>query len=372
MKDKNEKFARHWALAGAAAWAVIAGLAGGGHAPFGQIELLFLLAPLVVVPLAWELMTTATTMPESRGGGWFRRLQPLASASAIAAFWLGPGKRSGALALPWLALCGCVCLARFREMWARRDRSLESMITAVACADLAVGGVWLVISRLGWHPAYAQEPIVLLTATHFHYSGFATAVLAAVMVRKSRGWFPVSRVPAAVALLVCGLPFAVAAGFVFSPVLRAVAAGALALAMTGLATLQFRAAAQARNKTAAIFLRISATAVIAGVSLAAVYAAGELLGAAWITIPRMANTHGLLNGIGFVLFGLLGWRIEVSAAAGRENEDENRNHRRDGLCGPAPGEDPGGRGTRNRADRAWAGPARFIGVQFAAHDFHDR
>lgn len=38
-------------LAGALLWAILAASAGRGSAPLGVIELLFLFAPLVVVPL---------------------------------------------------------------------------------------------------------------------------------------------------------------------------------------------------------------------------------------------------------------------------------------------------------------------------------
>jgi len=53
----------------------------------------------------------------------------------------------------------------------------------MARIDLAVGGAWLVASRLGMRPMGIQEPIVLLTAVHFHYAGFATATIAAATLR---------------------------------------------------------------------------------------------------------------------------------------------------------------------------------------------
>lgn len=44
--------------------------------------------------------------------------------------------------------------------------------------------------------------------------------------------------------------------------------------------------------------------------LAAAYAIGDFFHRDWLLIPRMASTHGLLNSVGFVLPGLLGWLTE--------------------------------------------------------------
>src|SRR5262249_46384444 len=45
--------------------------------------------------------------------------------------------------------------------------------------------------------------------------------------------------------------------------------------------------------------------------LAGLYAFSEYRHRDWITLPAMANSHGLLNGMGFVLLGLLGWVLEL-------------------------------------------------------------
>ncbi len=37
---------------------------------------------------------------------------------------------------------------------------------------------------------------------------------------------------------------------------------------------------------------------------------GIFQGKDWLLIPCMASTHGLLNGLGFVMLGLLGWLVE--------------------------------------------------------------
>jgi hypothetical protein len=54
-RDRAERWGAGWALAGAAAWAGVAVLARMGIARIGVIELMFLFAPLVIVPLGMEL-----------------------------------------------------------------------------------------------------------------------------------------------------------------------------------------------------------------------------------------------------------------------------------------------------------------------------
>src|SRR5580700_2989743 len=54
-RNDNGIWARGWATAGAVVWAGIAVLARMGIARLGAIELLFLFAPLVIVPLGMEL-----------------------------------------------------------------------------------------------------------------------------------------------------------------------------------------------------------------------------------------------------------------------------------------------------------------------------
>ena len=48
--------------------------------------------------------------------------------------------------------------------------------------------------------------------------------------------------------------------------------------------------------------------------LASIYAIGDWLKQDWLLIPRMGSTHGVLNGLGFALPGLLGWLIHGSAS----------------------------------------------------------
>jgi hypothetical protein len=181
----------------------------------------------------------------------------------------------------------------------------------IARVDLVVGGAWLVASRWGMRPMGIQEPIGLLTAVHFHFAGFATAMIAAATIRFSekRGEHPWLK---RLVLMVVGLPIVVAAGFVISPVVKMVAALLFSASVAGLAIAVRACGTKAANTTARILLQVAAGAVFAGMVLSGAYAVADYLGSGALTIPQMARTHGVLNAVGFCLSGLLGWLVESS------------------------------------------------------------
>ena len=309
-------WAAGWATAGAAVWAGIAILARVGVARIGAIELLFLFAPLVIVPLGMELGRVMV------GGGWAdelgRRLQPLGAGLAVVAVLLPPGRRAGVIALGWMIVCllmagdGVVRLGR--ALWGDADRSVRATwaVVGIARIDLAVGGSWFVASRLGMRPMGIQEPIGLLTAVHFHFAGFATAMIAAATLRfaERRGE---QRWLRRVVMIVVGMPFVVAAGFVISPRIKMAAAVAFSAGVAGLAIFLRGCGRRAGNGTARILLQVAAGAVFAGMIFSAAYAVADFVGSDVLTIPQMARTHGILNGVGFCMTGLLGWLVENSS-----------------------------------------------------------
>jgi YndJ-like protein len=304
-------------MVGAAAWAALAVLARMGIFRAGAMELLFLFAPLVIVPLGMELgrvsggavRGTARRLEEAA-----QSLQPLGAALAIVAVWLPPGKWAGLVAAGWMVVCGLAALGGMLEL--RRsfaDRSVRATRFGanVGGVDLAVGGAWLVASRLGWQPMGIQEPIGLLTAVHFHFAGFATATIAATTLRYVERWGE-RRWLRRLVIVVAILPFLVAAGFVVSPVLKMAAAAVFSGSVAVLAGFMWRCAGRMQDGTGRAFLRIASGCVWAAMALSVAYAVSDFLKSDFLTIPRMASTHGVLNAAGFCLLGLLGWLLEGS------------------------------------------------------------
>jgi hypothetical protein len=298
-------------------WTAIAVLARIGILRLGEIELLFLLAPLVIVPLGMELGRVIEE--SSRLEETARRLQPLGAVLAVVAMWLAPGTRAGVAAVGWMVVCALMAVggvlrsghAIFQNRTGEAPVAIWSVAFAIAQIDLAVGGAWLVASRLGMRPMGIQEPIGLLTAVHFHFAGFATATIAAATLRftedrEDHGWLK------PVALMVVGMPFVVAAGFVISPLLKMAAAVLFSASVAALAIAVRSCGVRTESGTARVLLQVAAGAIFAGIVLSAAYAVADFVGSDVLTIPQMARTHGILNAFGFCLLGLLGWLVEGS------------------------------------------------------------
>jgi hypothetical protein len=315
-----------------------------GIARIGVIELMFLFAPLVIVPLGMELGRMGGF--ESGIAGMAQTLQPLGAVLAVVAICLPPGERAGLAAAGWMVVCGLMAFAGVAELGAlvvgsaarienrtgeapvatrvvavsKRAAYRQALVRIAACVawvDLAVGGAWLVASRLGWRPMGIQEPIGLLTAVHFHFAGFATAMIAGATLRfaevRFAGRDTLLRWLRGVVALVLVMPFVVAAGFVISPRIKMVAAMVFSASVAGLAGFVWMCSACVEDATARRFLRGAAGAVFVGMALSGTYAVADFVKSDLLPIPRMASTHGVLNAAGFCLLGLLGWIVDGSA-----------------------------------------------------------
>jgi len=313
MDDGNtDRWARISATLGAGLWAVLAALAAGRRAPLGSIELLFLLAPLVIVPLGIRLAGIIAPGNAAWLDGVILMVQPFGAGLTVAAFWRPQGTVAGALVVPWAIVCGSIALQGLLGVMRGADRSLTTIAINIGRMDLVLAAAWLLLSRWGIHSGF-QEPIVLLTAVHFHYTGFATALIAATVLHFARRQKGTARPLGWLVALAVLVPFVIAAGFVFSPSLKVAAVVLLSVSLAGVSLYTLRLSKELENGTARGFIRVSSVAVLAGMTLATIYGIGDALGKPWLLIPRMAGTHGLLNGVGFVLFGLLGWIVEQSA-----------------------------------------------------------
>ena len=306
----NSRWTMGSAKLGGVVWVAIAVLVVSRRAPFGIIELLFLLAPLVVVPLGLEVLRYHGAMQSPTLGRVIRILQPFGATLAVISFWFPPGVVAGALSLGWLAVGLLTALMAILDAFRPGRWSLERLVFNIARIDLAIAGCWFVTSRLGFAPMGFQEPIVLLTAVHFHYSGFATALIAGVTLKACD-----QRQPRAATWIVAAavlVPFLLAAGFVFSPQLKLICALILAVTLLGFSVLQFSVARDFESARARTLLRISGGLLIPGMLLVTIYSIGEYTGNYWLVIPRMAHLHGPMNGPGFVLLSLLAWVVEKS------------------------------------------------------------
>jgi hypothetical protein len=110
------------------------------------------------------------------------------------------------------------------------------------------------------------------------------------------------------AAIILGVPL-VGVGISLSPHVEVAAAMLLAIGCTILAIRQIQAALATREPTCITLLCVSSLSLLTAMGLAAVYALGEFMGHAWLSIPTMIRSHGAANAFGFATCGLAGWAV---------------------------------------------------------------
>lgn len=270
-------------------------------------------APLVIVPVALSLIVIDDKHILQRIAMIFHLPAALC---AVASMCVNTGSTSAMLALPWLmqnlviAVYGVVF---FFAVW-NREKSLAEQLPVISvlmgCLYIPVAGVWLVSSNMGITFGF-RSTIVLLTAAHFHYAGFALSILAGLSgfsIDENRRI--VHKVYHSVGWIVVFCPVFVAAGIIFSPLLEMVAACVLAAAII-LFSGRIACGFACKNWLSKVFFVVAFLAMIATMALAATYALSEYYEWHVISIETMAITHGVANAFGFTFLSLCAWLIEV-------------------------------------------------------------
>jgi hypothetical protein len=293
----------------------------------GILVLALMLAPAVVVPLGIALAARRTSREPPtlfyRGAVCLLPLDMLASGIGWTAL---PGHRDAILCAA-VHVVVCVLIAAYGAARAfSRVRGagfaglftpLPEMAIDVGLMLLPVGSVWLLASRaasslLGFH-----EPIVTLTAAHFHYAGFAAPL---VIGCAGRLFALADATEAKVALAyrigtitVCaGIPLT-AIGIMTTHTVEATAAVTLAcgmlIACLLLVVVVPRRAAE-RSKAAAALFGIAGIALLGTMALAATFAVTSSAGRGSafdgpLSVQTMIDYHGGGNALGFALCALL-------------------------------------------------------------------
>jgi hypothetical protein len=294
-------------LLGSLVWLVMVAGTWSGWPQLGVIELLFLLAPWIVVPLASSLIPTlVSSEPPTAQRPTLKWIIFTAAALATISFFLPTGILAASFAGAWWLVCASFALRGLRRLWRHRAHSFSQFCFAAGEAYLFVGGTWLVASRLGLQPVGFQEPIVLLTAVHFHFAGFLSAVLAGLTYERLRETRWSKPLAAALASVVVG-PGLLGLAFLVGPKVKLAAVILIVAGQFGLATGMIRVALGNVNAIARTMLLLSSGCVVAGMALAASWALGEYPLQPFVDLGRMERVHGALNAVGFGICGLIGW-----------------------------------------------------------------
>src|SRR5215213_8134246 len=271
------------------------------------IHKVVIFAVLVVVPLGLSVV-----VPADQNGLFLYRLavfaQPLAALLTVASFFFEKGLTSAALSSAWLIVTILVALFGLVRLASRGFHPIEELSIDAGLLYLPVAGVWLVVYRSGIQPFGYGEMIILLTAVHFHFAGFATPIIAGMSGRVlARRNYPRNAFAVSVFAIVAAMPL-VAAGITFSPWIGFIGALQLTIGLLILAALTLGWVGPAITSLGwRTLLSIGAVCSCAAMVLACLYAYSLATQTLILTIPKMAMTHGLLNAFGFVTCSLFVW-----------------------------------------------------------------
>jgi YndJ-like protein len=299
------------ALGGGIVWLALVATRLVGLTRLTLIDLLFLLAPLVIAPLGLALIAFDEGLPQVLLRAAIR-VQPAGALLAVVAFLLPIGVPAAILSTAWLLVCVIAALGALAHLIQGRSLHPERLAPAAAVGFMAFGAIWLVLSRGGIAPIGLSPIIVEMTAVHFHFTGFAATLMAALLLTRLHEDRGVHRrvAMAASLLLVAGSPV-LAMGWA-TPIHVLQVAGAVLVA-TGVVAISvvlfFSGASLVESTPARVLLRLSAVAPLLPMVLAVEYSAGHVFGFPTLDIQGMALIHGDLNALGFSLLGLVAWSI---------------------------------------------------------------
>ncbi|MGW3626752.1 YndJ family protein [Streptomyces sp. NPDC000880] len=268
------------------------------------VSLIVMLGMLVVVPAGLRLVDSAEFAP-------IRRTWPLFAVPGAVALWLPRSTTATVLAAVYAL--GTLALAAQAPRRLARTRSLPPAEIAVLTALVtpSVAGVALVAERSGHELFGFSLPILALTVPHFHFAGFAAALVAGLVCRTSAG--PAGRFAA---LSVPLGTLLVLAGYFLDDWAELLGALVLTAGMWTVALLTWRdVRAGGQGRFTRGLLAGSAAVLVATMLLALSWALGEATGLPHPTLTWMAATHGLGNALGFALCSVLAWRRLKETAA---------------------------------------------------------
>ena len=268
------------------------------------VNLIVMLGMLVVVPAGLRLIDAAGSRPfggsgrcspsreRSLSGCRARRPRRCSRPCTRSARWPSP------LQAPRR-------LARTRSLAPAEIAVLTALVTP------SVAGIALVAERSGHELFGFSLPILALTVPHFHFAGFAAALVAGLVCRTSAapaGRFAALSVPLGTLLVL--------AGYFLDDWAELLGALVLTAGMWAVALLTWRdVRTGGRDRFTRALLAVSAAVLVATMLLALSWALGEATGLPHPTLTWMAATHGLGNALGFALCSVLAWRRLKETAA---------------------------------------------------------
>ncbi|MFF6883707.1 YndJ family protein [Streptomyces sp. NPDC012421] len=290
--------------------------------------------PVVTLGMLWVVPTGLALIDGPRPPGWdaLRRAWPLLALPGAVSLWLPRSGTATALAACYaLATLALALQAPARLLLtlprpspggirpsaggtppspggtrpSRRAPLPGEIAVLTALVSPAVAGVALVAERAAY-PLFGFElDLLALTVPHFHFAGFAAALVAGLLCRTSGG----SALARAAALSVPAGTLLVLAGYFVDDWAELAGAVVLTAGMAAVAVLTLRERrGLAADRATRALLAVSALVLVVTMALALWWALGEATGLPHPTLTWMAATHGLGNALGFAVCALLAHR----------------------------------------------------------------
>ncbi|MFE1872718.1 YndJ family protein [Streptomyces sp. NPDC059496] len=265
------------------------------------VNMIVTLGMLYVVPAGLRLIDPARLLRTAR-------LWPLAAAPGALCLWLPRGTPATALAALYAA--ACLALAARAPVRLLRARPLTPPAIAVATALVSpsIAATALVAERAGYRLFGFDLDILALTVPHFHFAGFAAALVAGLVCRAVGGRAGTGGLARWAAYSVPAGTLLVLLGYFVDDWAELLGAVVLTGGMWAVALLTWREVRPAgADRTTRTLLATSAAVLVATMLLALWWAVGEATGITHPTLTWMAATHGLGNALGFALCSVLAW-----------------------------------------------------------------
>ncbi len=298
------------------------------YLPMWAAEVLVAYAAITIVPLGLALVIQRAPAEPRPVVDRAAAMAVLPGACAvIASYTYRPGAAAAVLAGAWVVACGIIGalgVARAARRWRRGALfTADEVCIDVGLLYLPVGAVWLALSRGGATPLGFREPVILLTAAHFHYAGFGAPLVCGLVGRLVHE--PGERTSfeyRVAAVAVCaGVPLT-AVGILTSHGTEATSALLLAAGMLALAALLFLRATRAalalrpgwRGRAAAALFALAGLSLVVSMAFAATFAVTGSAGRdasddPLFSITRMVEVHGVANALGFTTACLLAFTL---------------------------------------------------------------
>jgi hypothetical protein len=279
-----------------------------GPTPWAHVIVVLLagLGMLVIVPLGLSLIAAP-----GLGVTLVRRWWAVVALPAAVSLWLPRGLVTATLALPYLTAASLLLTGSLIEIASRgpaRSVRVQEVAFLTALAGPVIAGSALVAERAGYRLFGFGLDTLTLTVAHFHYAGFAAALVAALLADRRPG--PVTTVAA---WCVPGGTLIVLIGYFAGDPVQLAGAAVLTLGMwlTGWVTWR---ESRGLDRASRLLLSIGALVLAATMVLALDWALGKVAGLPHLSVSWMAATHGVANALGFALCSLLAWRRTADKA----------------------------------------------------------